>query len=39
MSKVNNEEKWFSWGWLILWIILLGPLGFAYLAIAYNKKK
>jgi heme/copper-type cytochrome/quinol oxidase subunit 2 len=30
---VVNEKKWFSWGWLIFWIIVCLPIAIIYLLI------
>jgi len=32
-------KKWFSWGWLIFWIIVAYPIAIVYLLIKYGDKK
>lgn len=41
--KATKNKNWFSWGWLIFWIIISipigGTLGLIYLLIKYADKK
>jgi len=30
---VKNQEKWFSWGWLIFWTVFTGIGGVLYIII------
>jgi len=34
----KTKQKWFSWGWLIFWIIFAFPIAFIYLLIKYAEK-
>jgi hypothetical protein len=32
---MRAKKNWFSWGWLIFWILVSMPIAFIYLAIKY----
>jgi len=38
MSQIP-QDKWFSWGWLIFWLIVFFPIAFVYLIIKMGNKK
>lgn len=39
MKNKQKQDKWFSVGWFIFWLLFTGPGGFVYLAVAYLKNK
>lgn len=39
MKNKKQTEKWFSWGWLIFWIIVCIPIAIIYILIKYGDKK
>lgn len=34
-----KKDKWFSWGWLIFWIIVFWPAAIVYIIIKSKEKK
>ncbi len=38
-NKKKPVKQWFSWGWLIFWIIVCFPIAFLYLMLKIGEKK
>lgn len=36
---MSKNQHWFSWGWLIFWIIVFFPIAIIYILIKYGDKK
>jgi hypothetical protein len=39
IEETPKQENWFSWGWLIFWIILCFPIAIIYLLVKMGNKK